>query len=106
MVNFLELEILERFLIRFVGRPAYRHRIEGVSSFTKKPLKRVNMTLLPIVIFTICLAITSTAMETNIYTKTIQLQRGGKYICILIENKCVFICHFKIPIFLLHEPVL
>ena len=91
MVNFLELEILERFLIRFVGRPAYRHRIEGVSSFAKKPLKRVNMTLLPIVIFTICLAIPSTAMETNIYTKTIQLQRGGKYISMHIENKCVFI---------------
>ena len=46
------------------------------------------MTLLPIVIFTICLAIPSTAMETNIYTKTIQLQRGGKYVHMHIENKC------------------
>ena len=38
------------------------------------------MDLLPIVIFTICLAIPSNSMETNIYTNTIQLQRGGKYI--------------------------
>ena len=37
------------------------------------------MDLLPIVIFTICLAVPSTSMETNIYTNTIQLQRGGKY---------------------------
>ena len=44
------------------------------------------MDLLPIVIFTICLAIPSTSMETNIYTKTIQLQRGGKLVHI---HKCI-----------------
>ena len=44
------------------------------------------MDLLPIVIFIICLAIPSTSMETNIYTKTIQLQRGGKLVHI---HKCI-----------------